>query len=46
MEHTHFDYKGLVMRHMFPMMMIGFMNAVLKKLARELGGKGEKIYAK
>lgn len=36
----HFNFKGLVMRHMFPAMMTALMNRALANLAKELGGEG------
>lgn len=36
----YFDYKGFIMRHMFPHMMIFFMNWGLKNLRKRLGGAG------
>ncbi|MDJ0922844.1 MAG: SRPBCC family protein [Henriciella sp.] len=40
----YFDYKGLVMRHMFPSMMGLFMNMGIKKLASLVGGEGGKTH--
>ena len=39
----HFEYKGLIMRHIMPSMMVMFMNLGLNGLAKKLGGKGGKM---
>lgn len=39
----YFNFKGLVMRHMFPAMMTALMNRGLANLARELGGDGGRM---
>lgn len=40
----YFDYKGLVMRHMFPYMMTTLINMGINKLAKMVGGgKGGKM---
>ena len=39
----YFNYKGLVMRHFFPKMMLKMMNGGLADLAEEFGGMGGKM---
>ncbi len=39
------NYRGLVMRHIFPSMMTVFMNMGIKKLASMVGGKGGRTRA-
>ena len=39
----YFNFKGLVMRHVFPSMMTALMNRGLANLAKELGGKGGRM---
>lgn len=39
----YFNFTGLIMRHMFPTMMIMLMNVGLKELAKRLGGPGGKM---
>lgn len=36
----YFNYKGLIMRHFFPAMMIGMMNRGAHQLTRRFGGPG------
>lgn len=35
-----FDFRGLALEHMFPMLMVGMMNRGLGELQKQLGGQG------
>lgn len=39
----YFNFKGLVMRHVFPSMMTTLMNRGMATLAKELGGRGGRM---
>jgi len=39
----YFNFKGLVMRHMFPAIMTALMNRGLANLSKELGGEGGRM---
>lgn len=41
--HQYFNYKGLLMRHLFPSMMLTMMNDGLAKLAKQIGGPGGRM---
>lgn len=39
----YFNLKGIIMRHVFPSMMIGLMNKGMANLAKSLGGRGGRM---